>query len=104
MQFDVLRAYRDGREWSPFMPKLEGSGTTPTTSRYRVPKPVATTTWDEPMWIVRIVYTGTEMDMVSASFVVGFEHPRGTTFYSDEQMRSSGVSCFLRAWIQTSGS
>ena len=83
-QFDALRAYRDGWEWSPFMPKLEGSGTTPATSRYRVPKPVATTTWDEPMWIVRIVYTGTEMDMVSASFVVGFEHPRGTTFYSDE--------------------
>ena len=34
-QFDVLRAYRDGWEWSPFMPKLEGSETTPTTSRYR---------------------------------------------------------------------
>ena len=83
-QFDVLRAYRIGWEWSRFMPKLEGSETTPMTSRYRVPKPVGATTWDEPMWIVRIVYTGTELDMLSAEFVVGFEHPRGSNFYSDE--------------------
>ena len=26
-QFDVLRAYRDGWEWSPFMPRLEGTAT-----------------------------------------------------------------------------
>ena len=83
-QFDVLRAYRDGWEWSPFMPKLEGSATTPTTSRYRVPMPVQAATWDEPMWIARIVYTSTELEMLSAEFIVGFEHPRGTTFYSDE--------------------
>ena len=83
-QFDVLRAYRDGWEWSPFMPELEGSEKTPTTSRYRVPKPVEATTWDEPIWIVRIVYTGTELDMLSAEFVVGFEHPCGSNFYSDE--------------------
>ena len=28
--------------------------------------------------------TSTELDMLSAEFVVGFEHPRGTTFYADE--------------------
>ena len=83
-QFDVLRAYRDGWEWSPFMPRLEGTATTPTNSRYRVPMPVQATTRDEPMWIVRIVYTSTEKEMLSAEFVVVFEHPRGTTFYSDE--------------------
>ena len=83
-QFDVLRAYRDGWEWSPFMPKLEGSETTPTTSRYRVPRPVGVATWEEPMWIVRIVYTATELDMISAEFIVGFEHPRSTNFYSNE--------------------
>ena len=36
------------------------------------------------MWIVRIVYTGTELDMLSAEFVVGFNHPHGRNFYSDE--------------------
>ena len=81
-QFDALRAYRDGWKWSPFMPKLEGSATTPTTSRYRVPMPVQAATWDEPIWIARIVYTSTELEMLSAEFIVGFEHPRGTTFYS----------------------
>ena len=65
-QFDMLRAYRDGREWSPFMPKPEGSDTTPTTSRYRVPKPVSVAAWDEPMWVVRVVYTVTDADMASA--------------------------------------
>ena len=83
-QFDALRAYRDGWKWSPFMPKLEGSATTPTTSRYRVPMPVQAATWDEPIWIARIVYTSTELEMLSAEFIVGFEHPRGTTFYSNE--------------------
>ena len=83
-QFDVLRAYRDGWEWSPFMPKPEGTATTPTTSRYRVPMPVQAATWGESMWIVRIVYTSTELDMLSAEFIVGFEHPRGTTFFHDE--------------------
>ena len=83
-QFDVLRAYRDGWDWSPFMPKLEGHETTPTTLRYRVPMPVRVATWNEPMWIVRTVYTGTELDMPSAEFIVGFEHPRGSNFYSDE--------------------
>ena len=83
-QFDVLRAYRDGWEWSPFMPELEGSATTLTTSRYRVPMPVKAVTWDEPMWIARVVYTSTELEMLSAEFIVGFEHPRGTTFFHDE--------------------
>ena len=83
-QFDVLRAYRDGWEWSPFMPKLEGSAMAQTTSRYRVPMPVQAATWDEPMWIARIVYTSTELGMLSVEFIVGFEHPRGTTFFSDE--------------------
>jgi hypothetical protein len=59
-QFDVLRAYRDGLEWPPFMPRLEGSDKTPTTSRYRVPMAVS-----EPLWIVRTVYTATEGGMVS---------------------------------------
>ena len=36
------------------------------------------------MWIVRIVYTSKERDMVTAEFIVGFEHPRGTTLYYDE--------------------
>ena len=66
------------------MPNPEGSGTTPTTSRYRVPKPVSVAAWDEPMWVIRVVYTATEAKMTSASITVGFEHPRGTTFYSDE--------------------
>ena len=83
------------------MPKLEGSETTPTTLQCRVPKPSGATTWDEPMWIVRIVYTDTELDMLSAEFVVGFEHPRGSNFYSDE---SSGVSWFLRVWTRACGS
>ena len=83
-QFDVLRAYRDGWEWSPFMPKPKGSETTPTTSRCGVPRPFGVTTWEEPMWIVRIGYTATELEMISAEFIVGFEHPRGTNFYSDE--------------------
>jgi hypothetical protein len=77
------------------MPELEGSDTTPMTSRYRVPKPVSVTMWDEPMWIARVVYTATEADMVSASITVGFEHPRGTTFYSDKVfwriMRDAGL-------------
>ena len=83
-QFDALRAYRGGWEWSPFMPQLEGSSTTPATSRCRVPMPVQAATRDDPMWIARIVYTSTEKEMLSAEFVIGFEHPRGTTFYSDE--------------------
>ena len=66
------------------MPKREGSDKTPTTPRYRVPMTVSVKTWDEPMWIVRVVYTVTEGEMASASITVGFEHPRGTTFYSDE--------------------
>ena len=66
------------------MSRLKGTATSPTNSRYRVPMPVQATTWDEPMWIVRIVYTSTEKGMLSAEFVVVFEHPRGTTFYSDE--------------------
>ena len=36
------------------------------------------------MQITRIVYTSTEKEMLSAEFVVVFEHPRGTTFYPDE--------------------
>ena len=83
-QFDVLRAYRDGWEWSPFMPEVEDSSKTPTTSRYRVPMPLQATSWEEPMWIVRVVYTSTERDMISMEFIVGFEHPRGTTLYYDE--------------------
>ena len=66
------------------MPKLEDSAKTPTTSRYRVPMPVQAATWDEAMWIARVVYTSTELDMLSAEFIVGFEHPRGTTFDHDE--------------------
>ena len=72
-QFDVLRAYRGGWEWSPFMPKPEGSDTTPTISRCRVPKPVSVTAWDEPMWIVRVVYTPTEAEMISASVMLAEE-------------------------------
>ena len=83
-QFDVLRAYRDGWEWSPYMPEVEDSSKTPTTSRYRVPMPLQAATWEEPMWIVRVVYTGTERDMIGTEFIVGFEHPRGTTLYYDE--------------------
>ena len=83
-QFDVLRAYRDGWEWSPFMPTPEGSDKTPTMSRYRVPMAVPVTKWDEPMWIVRVAYTVTEGGMVSARITVGFEHPRGTSFYEEE--------------------
>ena len=36
------------------------------------------------MAIVRILYTSTEKEMLSAEIVVVFEHPRGTTFFSDE--------------------
>ena len=36
------------------------------------------------MWIVRVVYTNMERDMISMEFIVGFEHPRGTTLYYDE--------------------
>ena len=81
---EVLQRVRDGWEWSPFMPQLEGSATTPATSRCRVPMPVQAATRDDPMWIARIVYTSTEKEMLSAEFVVVFEHPRGTTFYLDE--------------------
>ena len=44
VQADMLHAYRDGWEWPPYMPRPEGSDTTPTTPRYRVPltTPVAT--------------------------------------------------------------
>ena len=66
------------------MPELEGSDKTPTTSRYRVPKPVSVKAWDEPMWIVRVAYAVTEGEMVSASITVGFEHTCSTTFYPDE--------------------
>ena len=83
-QFDVLRAYRDGWEWSPFMPEVEDSTKMPTTSRYRVPRPLRAASWEEPMWIVRVVYTSKERDMVTVEFIVGFEHPRGTTLYYDE--------------------
>ena len=48
-----------------------------------------------------VVYTSTEQEMVSTEFVVGFEHPRGTTFYSDEVFWR--IMC-LRAWTRTSGS
>ena len=66
------------------MPKREGSDKTPTTPRYRVPMTVSVKTWDEPMWIVRVVCTVTEGGTVSAAITVGFEHPRGTPFYEDE--------------------
>jgi hypothetical protein len=36
-QVGVLRAYRGGWNWSPYMPKCEGSSTTPRAFRYRVP-------------------------------------------------------------------
>ena len=62
-QFDVLRAYCDGWEWSPYLPRPEGSDTTPTTSRYRVPMVAPVTKWDEPMWVVRVVYTASEGEM-----------------------------------------
>ena len=71
-QYDVLRAYRDGWEWSPYMPKPEGSDKTPTTPRYRVSVAMRTTGWDEPMLVARVVYTATEGEMVSVRITVGF--------------------------------
>ena len=95
-QADVLRAYRDEWEWSsPYMPRPEGSDTTPTTPRYRVPPTAPVATWDEPMWIVRIVYTASEGDMISAIITIGFEHPRRSCFYEEEIfwriMRAAGL-------------
>ena len=94
-QFGVLRACSDGWEWSPYMPKPEGSDKTPTTSRYRVPMAVPVTQWDEPMWIVRVVYTATEGEMSSVRTTVGFKHPRGSSFYEEEVfwriMRAAGL-------------
>ena len=75
MQTDVLRAYRDGWEWSPYMPRPEGSDTTPTTSHYRVPLAAPVTEWDEPMWIVRVVYTASEGGMARERITIGFGHP-----------------------------
>ena len=37
--------------------------------------------WDEPMRIVRVVYTASEGDMASKRITIGFEHPRGSCFY-----------------------
>ena len=67
-QFGVLRTYRDGWEWSPYMPKPERSDTTPSTPRYRVPLTTPVATWDAPMWVVRVVYTAAESDMASAGY------------------------------------
>ena len=79
-----LRTYRDGWEWSPYMPKPEGSDKTPTASRYGVPVAVPVAEWDEPMWVVRIVHTVTEGELVSMRITVGFEHPHGSIFYEEE--------------------
>ena len=102
-QFDVLHAYRDGWKWSPFIPKPEGSDTTPTTSRYRVPKPISVTAWDEAMWIVSIVYTSTEAGMVSAGGLSLLDLSTPVVPLST-QMRSSGGSCFLRVWASAAQS
>jgi hypothetical protein len=94
-QFDVLRAYRVGWEWSTYMPRSEGSDKTPTASRYRVPMAAPVAKWDEPMWIVRVVYTATEGEMSSVRTTVGFKHPRGSSFYEEEVfwriMRAAGL-------------
>ena len=94
-RFDVLRAYRDGWEWSPYMPKPEGSDKTPTAPRYGVPVAVPVAEWDELMWVVRIVRTVTEGELVSMRITVGFEHPRGSIFYEEEVfwriMRMAGL-------------
>ena len=47
------------------------------------------------MWALRIKYTSTEGWMISAEFIVGFEHPRGTTLYYDEVFWRIMVSCGL---------
>ena len=60
--------YRDGWEWSPYMPKPERSDTAPSTSRYRVPLTTPVATWDAPMWVVRVVHTAAEGDMASAGY------------------------------------
>ena len=98
-QADVLRAYHDGWEWSPYMPRprrVRHTDTTPTTSRYRVPPITPVATWDEPMLIVRIVYTASEGDMISAIITIGFEHPRRSCFYEEEVfwriMRAAGLA------------
>jgi hypothetical protein len=36
------------------------------------------------MWVVRVVNTAAEGDMVSAVIMVGFEHLRGSSLYEEE--------------------
>ena len=53
-----------------------------------VPMVTPVATWDGPMWIVRVVYTATEVDMISTAITVGFEHPAAAAF---TKMRVSGA-------------
>ena len=102
-QFDALRAYRDGWEWSPYMPRLEGFVTMPTTSRYCVLMAAPVTKWDEPMWIVRVVYTAPEGGMANERITIGCEHPRGSCFYEEKVfwriMRAAGLD--TSEWFMT---